>query len=71
MNRGLVFAGCIEVVKKTLRYSNVFFYNHLYRNSIFGSIFMVSGEYGQTEERKGGEKSFISLGLGDPGGLFL
>lgn len=32
---------------------------------------MVSGEYGQTEERTGGEKSFISLGLGDPGDLLL
>ncbi len=33
----------IVVVKKTLRYSNVFFYNPLYRNSVIGNIIMESG----------------------------
>ena len=33
----------IVVVKKTFRYENVFFYNHLYRNSIFRNIFTESG----------------------------
>ena len=33
----------IVVVKKTFRYVNVFFYNHIYRNSIFRNIFMKSG----------------------------
>jgi hypothetical protein len=31
------------VVKKTLRYSNVFFYNHLYPNSLIRNIIMESG----------------------------
>ena len=31
------------VVKKTIRHSNVFFYNHLYRNSVFRNIIMESG----------------------------
>jgi hypothetical protein len=33
----------IEVVKKTFRYSNVFFYNHLCRTSVFRNIIMESG----------------------------
>jgi len=32
------------VVKKTLRYSNVFFYNHLCRTSLVWNIIMVSGK---------------------------
>ena len=46
----------IVVVKKTLRYSNVFFYNHLYRTSVFRNIIMesginiISGTIGQTLE---------------------
>jgi len=35
--------GFIVVVKKTFRYSNVFFYNHLYRNSVIRNIIMESG----------------------------
>jgi hypothetical protein len=35
--------GFIVVVKKTLRYSNVFFYNHLYPNSVIRNIMMESG----------------------------
>ena len=31
------------VVKKTFRYSNVFFYNHLCRNSVIRNIIMESG----------------------------
>ena len=31
------------VVKKTFRYSNVFFYNHLCCNSLFRNIIMKSG----------------------------
>ena len=34
----------IGVVKKTLRYSNVFFYNPLCRNSVTRNILMESGE---------------------------
>jgi hypothetical protein len=33
------YSGC----QKTLRYSNVFFYNHLCRNSVFRNIIMESG----------------------------
>jgi len=33
----------IVVIKKTFSYVNVFFYNHIYRNSIFRNIFMKSG----------------------------
>ena len=33
----------IVVVKKTFRYSNVFFYNHLCRNSVIRNIIMESG----------------------------
>ena len=33
----------IAVVKKTFRYSNVFFYNRLYRNSLFQNFIMESG----------------------------
>ena len=33
----------IVVVKKTFRYSNVFFYNHLYPNSIIRNIIMKCG----------------------------
>ena len=33
----------IVFVKKTLRYSDVFFYNHLYRNSVIRNIIMESG----------------------------
>jgi hypothetical protein len=36
-------AAFIVVVKKTARYSNVFFYNHLYRNSAIRNIIMKSG----------------------------
>ena len=38
---GIYFA-FIVVVKKTFRYSNVLFYNHLYRNSVFRNIIMES-----------------------------
>ena len=38
-----VLSASIVVVKKTFRYSNVFFYNHLYRNSVFRNIIMESG----------------------------
>jgi len=31
------------MVKKTIWYSNVFFYEHLYRNSVFRNIIMESG----------------------------
>jgi len=34
-----VYSGCT----KTYRYSIVFFYNHLYRNSLFRNIIMKSG----------------------------
>jgi imidazoleglycerol phosphate dehydratase HisB len=37
------FAGFIVVVKKTFRYSNVFFYNRLCRNSAIRNIIMKSG----------------------------
>jgi hypothetical protein len=33
----------LVVVKKTLRYSNVFFYNHLCPNSVFRYFMMESG----------------------------
>jgi hypothetical protein len=33
----------IAVVKKTFRYSNGFFYNRLYRNSLFRNFIMESG----------------------------
>ena len=33
----------IVVVKKTFRYSNVFFYNHLCRTSVFRNIIMENG----------------------------
>ena len=33
----------LEVVKKTFRYLNSFFYNHLCRNSLILNIFMESG----------------------------
>jgi hypothetical protein len=33
----------IAVVKKTFRYSNGFFYNRLYRNSMFRNFIMESG----------------------------
>ena len=33
----------IAVVKKTFRYPNVFFYNRLYRNSLFRNFIMESG----------------------------
>jgi hypothetical protein len=33
----------IVVVKKTFRYSNVFFYNHLYPYSLIQNIIMESG----------------------------
>jgi hypothetical protein len=35
--------GSIAVVKKTFRYPNVFFYNRLYRNSMFRNFIMESG----------------------------
>jgi hypothetical protein len=34
----------IVVVKKMFRYSNVFFYNHLCRNSVFRNIIMENGK---------------------------
>ena len=33
----------IAVVKKTFRYSNVFFYNHLYQPSVIKNLFLKSG----------------------------
>jgi len=42
-NRMSVVRGYIAVVKKTFRYSSVFFYNHLYRNSLFRNTIMKSG----------------------------
>jgi hypothetical protein len=33
----------IVVVKKTFRYSNVFFYNHLYRPPVFRNLILKSG----------------------------
>jgi len=33
----------IAVVKNTFRYSNVFFYNHLYQPSVFKNLFLKSG----------------------------
>jgi hypothetical protein len=39
-NSGIDF---IAVVKKTFRYPNVFFYNRLYRNSLFRNFIMESG----------------------------
>jgi len=33
----------IVVVKKTFRYSNVFFYNHLCRDTVIRNIIMESG----------------------------
>ena len=33
----------IAVVKKTFRYSSVFFYNHLYQPSVFQNLFLKSG----------------------------
>ena len=39
----LIALGLIVVVKKTFRYSNVFFYNHLCRNSLIRNIIMESG----------------------------
>ncbi len=33
----------IVVVKKTFRYSSIFFYNHLYPNSVIRNIIMESG----------------------------
>jgi hypothetical protein len=39
----------IVVVKKTFRYQNDFFYNHLYRKSTFRNIFMESGIMGHIE----------------------
>ncbi len=38
-----IFARLIVVVKKTFRYSNVFFYHHLCRNSVIRNIIMESG----------------------------
>jgi len=35
--------GVIAVVKKTFRYSKVFFYNHLYHPSEFRSLFFKRG----------------------------
>jgi len=43
LSLSLAATAFIVVVKKMLRYLNVFFYNHLYRNSIFRNIFMESG----------------------------
>jgi hypothetical protein len=33
----------IVVVKKTFRYANVFFYNHLYHSFVFRNLFLKSG----------------------------
>jgi hypothetical protein len=35
-------SGLIVVVKKTFRYANVFFYNHLYHPSVFRNLFFKS-----------------------------
>jgi cbb3-type cytochrome oxidase maturation protein len=40
---GYCLCAFIVVVKKTFRYSNVFFYNHLYPNSAIRNIIMKSG----------------------------
>jgi len=40
-------SGFIVVVKKTFRYSNVFFYNHLCRNTVIRNIIMESGINGK------------------------
>ena len=42
-DRIMVLFQYIAVVKKTFRYSNVFFYNHLYQPSVFRNLFMKSG----------------------------
>jgi len=39
----LIKTGVIVVVKKRFRYSNVFFYNHLCRNTVIRNIIMESG----------------------------
>jgi hypothetical protein len=44
----------LVVVKKTFRYSNVFFYNHLCPYSVFRYIMMESG-IKQNSEKKGGD----------------
>jgi len=33
----------LVVVKKTFRYANVFFYNHLYQPSVLRNLFLKSG----------------------------
>ncbi len=38
-----MFQPYIAVVKKTFRYSDVFFYNHLYHPSVFRNLFLKSG----------------------------
>ncbi len=38
-----LFHSYIVVVKKPFRYSNLFFYNHLCRNSVIRNIIMESG----------------------------
>jgi len=38
-----IFLLLLAVVKKTLRYSNVFFYNRLYQPSVFRNLFLKSG----------------------------
>jgi hypothetical protein len=39
----LIRPNYIAIVKKTFRYPNVFFYNRLYRNSLFRNFIMESG----------------------------
>jgi hypothetical protein len=50
--RGTQAFGALSIVmtdsggKKTFRYSNVHFYNHLYRSSVFRNLFLKSGIIG-------------------------
>ena len=41
--------GFIAVVKNTLRYAKVFFYNHLYQSSVFRYLFLKSGIFDLTQ----------------------
>ena len=54
---GTPVANClvIAVVKETFRYPNVFFYNRLYRNSLFRNFIMESG----INRRDRNEKEYI------------
>ena len=42
----------IVVVKKTICFSSVFFYNHLYQPSVFRNLFFKSGINRKLEARK-------------------